>query len=383
MATPPPTPPRTTKIRKSLEVLGLILGPGILLEQVGHLLLPYLPFEQLPNIMFLAGCGLMVLLLWRGNIRFLLPYTPWLLCVILGGILLYNRLSDTQPPIVKWSEHVVRHAKDCKGKDKPGQDDAEKAEAAKVEAACVFKLMSSYKGGEEDFYSEQTAGSFLMASPAVYDALNLRFGIDKTFLGGGSSLPDFSGKDYSHAHLPEFLVPNLRDSDEQVWTWKLDPTLSNRGRLLEEILKDPPADWENRAKKFFPSGMPPGTKLTPLDVLQSRYKEQLTLNDPTPIVIRFGQFPEDNYHGYLGRPSRDFVFTSHLGEFLANHFTLQQAGSEAGFKFGPSKEKQLIFIWVFIPIKADEVVPASWHSVLGLSAKESESARTSEDHPAP
>lgn len=371
MAISPATPPQGTKIRGWLEALGLILGPGILLEQVGHLLLPTIHFEQLPNIMFLAGCGIMVALLWRGRVRFLLPYAPWFLCLILGGILIFNRVNDTRPAIVKWSQDVVRHAKHCKGKDKSEKDESD----------CVFNLLSSYKEGGEDFRSDLAAGNTLMSSEAVQDAFRLRFGIDQTFLGAGSSLPDFSGKDYAYAHIPEFLVPNRQDTNEEIWTWKIDP-LPNLDRLLEDILMDPPNDWNSREGTFH-SGMLSTTHLKPLEVLQTRYKDHLTLNDPTPIVIRFGQFPAEKYHGYLGRPNRDWVFTSHLGELLANHFTLRQAASESGYKFDPSRENQIIFVWVFIPANANEVVHATWHSVFTLAAKVSESHRTSEDSPAP
>jgi hypothetical protein len=362
----PVTPNRRARIKTTLEILGLILGPGIVLEQIGHLILPftvpYIHGEWLPSVLFLSGSGLMALLLLIGKLRTLLPYAPWLLSLVLGGIFIFNRLNDKRPPIVKWSQDVVRQAKHCRGKD---------------ESECVFDLLSSYKEGEEKFSSDLTAGNILMSSPAVQAALKKRFGIDATFLGTGSSLPDFCGVDYSCAHIPEFLVPNRQDTDVQVWTWRFEGEISEQGRPLEEILKEPPDNWESREKTFDPA-MTFGKQMTPLDVLQTRYKDHLLLNDRAPVVIRFGRFPAYQYHGYLGHPDRHWVFTSHLGELLANHFTLQAAASESGYELKPSKEKQTTFVWVFIPVKEDEVVRATWHSVFSLAAKENEITSSSE-----
>jgi hypothetical protein len=339
------------KAREILEILSLIIVPGIVAEEIGHLLLPWLHWEALPYVLFIVVSLVVSIFLYKGGSRRFLPYAPWLVCGFLAAYLFF-RPRIHEPSVVQWSRDTLHSATHCKNEE------------------CVRALLASYKDTAQTFPADLDAGALLMTESAVKNALNSRCGLDESFLGTGSSLPDFARPtEYQYARISEYLIPNTQDSSDAVWTWKLDPKLPHLHKKLEDILSTPPMGWSERAIKFAPNQTSAEPLQNPLQVLRSNYEANLGLNDPTPVVIRFQQFPQSNYTGRLGRDERRWVFSSHLGELLANHLSLADAATEAGYAFDPQKPNQTFFIWIFIPSKSDEVVPATWHNVLRLCTR--------------
>jgi hypothetical protein len=97
--------------------------------------------------------------------------------------------------------------------------------------------------------------------------------------------------------------------------------------------------------------------------LLPRIESSLSLNNKVPTVIRFGQLTENEYSGGIGRKEAKRVFASHLGAVWK--MTIQDATRYSGYSVTPStsNEKKL-FVWIFIPSDAVEVVPATWSEII-------------------
>jgi hypothetical protein len=231
------------------------------------------------------------------------------------------------------------------------KDEAQRhsVEQALLEVLKVHKPSANEEKASALLRRDQAMAEVLLSYDCIRALLEIRFGIRKNFLGTGLSLPQGMDK-YCAAGVHEYLIPNVQDSDELVWTWKLKPLgLSFRKKVKDLIAGDP---------KEFP--LASGSVEQLKEVVLPRIAEKHT---DTPLVIRFAKFPEVYYKGTIGRPIANRVFASNLAEVW--DLTLEEAARQSGYNIaGSTREGERFFIWVFAPAHADEAVPATWGEVL-------------------
>jgi len=204
---------------------------------------------------------------------------------------------------------------------------------------------------------DQAIADVLLSYDGVRDILKERLGIDNEFLGTGLSKPKGGESSYASASLHEYLVPNLHDTHENVWMWKMKPLSPHFNKRIREIIAGDP-------QKKVP-GLPPtqdhnATFEVNRDELVERVEKR---NMKIPPVIRFARFPEKFYKGQMGRAERARVFTSNLSEVW--NLTVTEAAEMSGYTFtDASLGGETFFIWVFLPYNHESVVPATWGEVL-------------------
>jgi hypothetical protein len=200
---------------------------------------------------------------------------------------------------------------------------------------------------------DEAIADVLLSYKGVKKILAERFGIREEFLGTGMSKP-LGLTPYSSVSVHEYLIKNLPETSDHVWTWSLTPLGSNFSKSVQEIICGESERIDPKKKDKYAEEM---------KEILIRIKNK---DHPLPPMIRFARFDKDNYKGTVGfpgtlsRPKAIRVFTSNLSEVW--DLTLQQATEKSGYTYkGPG---DTLFIWVFVPYHTDEFVPATWRQVL-------------------
>jgi hypothetical protein len=195
---------------------------------------------------------------------------------------------------------------------------------------------------------DQAIADVLMSYPDVAHILKTRFGIYKdSFLGTGLSEP-YGETNYGAASVHEYLIHNLEDNHDAVWWCILDPkSAAYTNGTIEDLFKqsDPKADAKKKAL---------------VAAIVQRVKEK-DIN--TPAVIRFATLAPGEYTRKLGRRDAALVFASNLAEVWS--LRVKDAARLSGHLPGNQiAAGRTVYIWVFLPDNAEEVVPATWGKVL-------------------
>jgi hypothetical protein len=190
---------------------------------------------------------------------------------------------------------------------------------------------------------DQAVADVLMSYEPVQKILKRRFGIyPNSFLGTGLSIPN-TAKDYVAASVHEYLIKNLPDSDEAVWTWKKDPNDPKlMAMTIKEIVESEQDDGKNKS----------------VGQIQKRVSEK---DAAKPAVIRFAILNTMIYKRTrsLGRSDSYWVFASNLGEVWNS--SIKDAAELSGHTF---TDGESLYMWVFVPKHSTQVVPATWYEVL-------------------
>jgi serine/threonine protein kinase len=186
----------------------------------------------------------------------------------------------------------------------------------------------------------------LLSYPAVRDILWDRFGIDeRNFLGTGLTRPaSASGTNYGSASAHEYFIKNYYSDSKSVCTRTLDPVNRPEGMRMTV------ADLIDDARR------PDHDKDELVKEIVRRVKE----NDfTTPPVIRFARFNGVDFGRRLGSRKRHYVFASSLADVW--HLRVRDAANRSGYI---SEKGDTVYLWVFVPSHASEVIPATWDQVL-------------------
>jgi len=150
--------------------------------------------------------------------------------------------------------------------------------------------------------------------------------------------------------VPEFLTPNYNLLDDRVWWWQLDPSKPEDTSLpTSKLLQRQP---KNHPNLLFAS--------SDMEVRQK------ALTAPNP-VIRFALLQEGQQPTCLALPQRRRAFASALGAMVDK--SVGDAAAYSGYSLRSFPKKKALYVMVFVPIHKDEVVRATWTSILEHSSQ--------------
>jgi hypothetical protein len=191
----------------------------------------------------------------------------------------------------------------------------------------------------------------LLSYKPVKELFRVRFGIRDNFLGTGLSQP-LGSTPYGAASVHEFLIPNLPETHEHVWTWKFTTLGGNVSLPLKTVIggtekdRTPPTVQKASANKFED------------DLKEIRLRAE-NPEHPIPPMIRFARFNEKFYKNTVGRPEAQRVFFSNLSEVW--NLNIQQAAEKSGYYY--RGDGDTLFMWVYIPYQSNEFTPATWRDI--------------------
>lgn len=250
-----------------------------------------------------------------------------------------QNLAD-QAPWIEWRDKIYKSVRNC------GQDDIC---IASVLSENPFPNSNSKNTGEK-LTNDLRAGTYLMQNESIKTMLDNRLGIKPNFLGTGFTLP-LDADNYKFARVPEYLLPNLNDTDSGIWTWIIDPKELVSDETLKHLV-------QNRVPH----------KGTDIKNYLSNIEKRFNLEESMPAVVRISQFPLKKYERTLGRPGAKRVFAINLGSVW--NMEIKDVARLSGHVITPVKagekedEKELLFIWVFLPSHTENVVPATWGEIM-------------------
>jgi hypothetical protein len=192
------------------------------------------------------------------------------------------------------------------------------------------------------------AGLIVFQNPELRKRLGDWYGVDDRFVGVGTSQPLFTD-DYAAERVPEFLTPNYNLQDDRVWWWQLDPSKPEDTSLpTAKLLQRQP---KNHTSLFASSDME---------------VRQKALTAPNP-VIRFALLPEGQQPTCMALPQRRRAFASLLDAMVDK--SVGDAAAYSGYSLRSFPKKKALYVMVFVPIHKDEVVRATWTSILEHSSQ--------------
>lgn len=344
------------RLKDFFGICGLALGPTALANYFGTIFLHRLPTQYLALldiVIFLVCFLLLVRVHWKPLLPHLLQvlYLTITICLLLP--LMRNMNWWTVSDDVKLSRALIDSLKTECPPDKGAGD------------TCVIQRLGTLSiHGAPKLVDDLRIGETLTSNPRVKSVLDRCYGVKDEFTGTGLSLPDSAKGEYEKCRIPEYWIPNMTDTSEEVWTWIIDPESTQMKLPLLDILMvvDPtvkhrdPED-PNRFLNFSQE----------LD----RNTDHLALSDPLPILVRFGQFPASNYSNRLGQAGAKLVFTNHFGELIRLNLTLSEAASYSGRSIKTTDSPEKVFIWIIFPTNSRQVIPATWRGLLGYMANHS------------
>lgn len=221
-----------------------------------------------------------------------------------------------------------------------------------VSDACVLQRLGTFdRHSQAKLIDDLRVGETFMSDRRVASVLDRCYGVKSDFLGTGLSLPDTAGSDYASARLPEYWIANRVDSDATVWTWILEPDSATMNEPLLRVLESrAPVGKSNHRRSFRSEVQLNAAHLVP--------------GDKAPVLIRFAQFPKNQYQGSIGRPGSDLIFVNHFGELAKLDLSVAESASYSGRSIQSSRFGKEIFIWVIFVQDNREAMPATWHNLL-------------------
>jgi hypothetical protein len=289
---------------------------------------------------------------------------PWFSTALLATLLVFKILPDRANEQkdflanswLTWQTNLANASGGCakaKEKEDKANDHTQRIETERALALCLANALAPVLYKEPRPTSDLVAGQLMMADDNARSVLGQRLSVGDKFLGSGFSLP-WGQNDPAVARVPEYFVPNLRDDSDHVWVWKLGHSKVEgqkpiMDRKLLEVLQT-----------FDPSNHPD------FKTNWNWLKQHIQPNDALPVLVRFALMnpQEVHYSGCLGRADATRVFMSNLGELASK--TVREAAQSTGYnKPDKSDERGMtLFIWVYAPTEEDQVVRATWSSVL-------------------
>jgi len=274
---------------------------------------------------------------------------PWpmagvaLAILLLAGLFLVRALIPSAPPpaALPWNEPV--RSEEWLTWRKHVHEKLSSAQAAEEALTEVLRLRppAVRNPPAAALRHDQAIGDVLLSYDGVVAVLRNRLGIDEHFLGTGLSNPG-NASDYGSASVHEYLIPNLREDDANVWTRKLKPFSVDLEKKVKDLIGEDMAQDETKQK------------LKQVIVSLAEGKER------GAVVIRFALLNMKWYEGTLGRVERVRVFASDLTEVW--DLKVKDAADRSGYTFKSGGDT--FFIWVFVRGHPDEAVPATWGQVL-------------------
>lgn len=353
-----PSPPWQKRV---LEIARELAGFPALVAVVGNLLT-----ENQAIIGICAVVGLLVAIALRFFPRLTQRYKalgvlPWLLALILTLVLLLvvlpNRLREQNRLLASswldWQKTFERKASTCK-KEKQVED-------------CLARDLSSTLSSRPkpisspsaitQLASDVMAGQILLANETTRSVLSKRLGIDERFIGTGYSEP-VGSVNPEEARVSAYLVPNLRESDMNIWVWRV---------RLSDKMKDGTALSETTVRKVLQekdhNERRDHVKLMDNWTLIESHRAQ---GDPRPALIRFAQLDLDRLKpsGCLGRADATRVAMNGLGDVLEAQLGTAFKNSGHTMNARPDEPNVWLFIWVYMPIQEGIATRATWNNVL-------------------
>lgn len=289
-------------------------------------------------LIVIASSAILLFVFGRKYLRLLLLMLLSAVCVALAialGLTLYYRTD----PWSEWEKKLSNGVNKCQRTDYPCLVAALEQPHPPPDSKLLIARLES----------DLRAGAIIMKHDALREMLNTRLGIKDTFTGTGFAQPAGEDKDYSAARIPEYLVPNYKETSKGVWTWQFDPLDPRLERTLEQVVKEtPPSLNVDDLKKILPN-------------LETRFD----LNNKQPAVVRVNQFTADDYSHQLGRTAANRVFVIHMG--MVWKMKVKEIARYSGRTLtlpSDNKKQQAFFIWIFLPDDPAEAVPATWGEIL-------------------
>jgi hypothetical protein len=234
----------------------------------------------------------------------------------------------------------------------------QKMSPGEIKKQTLIEVLSLRPPGRSDdapaaLRRDQAIAEVLMSYPEIATVLKDRFGIYKdSFLGTGLSKP-FGNVTYGMASVHEYLIRNYGDRHDRVWMRILDPL--DDGEMTTTIQ----ALFKSVRGK---SPMSDGGKRDLTEAIVHRVEETDKYVD-SPAVIRFQLLNPLEYSEKLGRTKAHLVFASNLAEMW--NLRVKDAARLSGHLSDRNlKRGQKVYIWAFLPYRAEDVVPATWAEVL-------------------
>jgi hypothetical protein len=240
-------------------------------------------------------------------------------------------------------------------------------DACKADHRCIAEAISkaenlppkppagSENPGIEQLNADIRAGSILMNIKPVFDMLQNRIGIKSSFLGDGFAKPNEDGKQYWDARVPEFLVQNHPENDDNLWTWELSPDYIYLNMKLADIIGSS-------------NGLIKEISHRDHSKFLNSYRSRLSIAQSDPAVIRFSRFPREKdgkpfYSRRIGRSDAKRVFVLHLG--AVQGLTLSEAAKLSGYSLNEVTKEDKFWVWVYLPRQGElELNKPTWGNII-------------------
>ena len=289
--------------------------------------------------------------------------------LVLCGLLYWKYFVDVDD-WVTWNERVSAKVDVCERKYKEEHPEEkskeEKLRIYDAKASCIGKAVHEEKyphQGQESklkiasLENDIRAGSYLMKSPVIPEVLKTKLGVGEKFIGTGLAIPSGVGKVYSDARFPEYLVPNLRENEAEILTWKINSDLESKvsSQTIECLIigcgnKISPSNIKFEVKE---------EKAKYDRIIGQIQNPKNRTSDEKIVLIRFNRFPEGDYKGTLGRPEASWVFMLRLRDVWT--MSLNDALTYSGHNIEGSQSTNTIFVWIYISDNSSNSrIPATW-----------------------
>jgi hypothetical protein len=321
----------------SPKACGTFEAGALVLSGLLFLLQRYLPrlvavFAKVPKqVLWVCLIGMSAATLLVLHYR---PYDPWL----------------------AWRHELFAQIYQCKG--------SEECVAQSISQVRHPPGESNWPGAMSDMAADLRAGTVLMQNDVVRNKLWAWYGVDEKFVGSGFSQPSLT-TDYSVMRVAEVLVPNYEDDHDGVLIWKLQPIATSLEKTIADVIyNETPA--------------PPkiGQRRQEVSAYRTEIQRRLAAHDALlPPVVRFAQLTDREYSGCLGRTDRLRVFASQLEPVI--NMKLEDAARYSGYVVKPdNKNEKNLFVMVFVPVAAEDVVPGTWAVILSQTKNWSGASKT-------
>jgi len=337
-------PGLASNLRRMLEAVGLVLGPGILTDYFFHTI----GFGEVAHRAAFGVAIACAVALYSCSINFAWFVTnkrifiPWALvtALSLAVALLIHRPTDHWK---QWQQQVDDAVNRCQPTDEKCVGEAISTWVHKRPTSVQVSTVSHLS-------NDLLAGELLLENKVIAKELDAKLSVRSEFVGSGLSQP-VGKENYEAARFPEYFVPNWGKKEPRIWTWELPLTGTLNRKLRDVLTKEQPR--------------PNGQGTFSLPEFELNDAARFDASSPIPFLVRFTQLSPTSYHGCLGRASASHVFMAHLGVALNLNLTVDEAERYAGYS-PPSEASgdEEMFIWVFEPANDTEAVPATWNNVL-------------------
>lgn len=279
---------------------------------------------------------------------------PWLLVVGLALVLLLvlvvqpRRTASLSQQWLDWQRSLEKSVGGCSTlKGQPLEDCLSKT----LSDVLPNRPKASAHTAQTELARSVMAGQVLLANALVRQELSDRLSVDNRFIGTGNSEP-VDETSATLASVPEFLVPNLPETHDWVWVWKIGlsdmqghtPVLDLKLRDVLQNLPSQPADFKSSLDWIAKDH---------LNVDESSALVRFAILEPSGPI-----FPS----GCLGKPHAKRVFMNSLKPLLDE--PLAKAAVNSGYTKEQTNPNARLYIWVYVPTQDVHPVRATWENVL-------------------